>query len=165
MHSYLDLTISQSLKMAARICKYFCKGYGPSFMLNLLDFTRFRSTSLLKDINKLFKLPVISGQPTPAPDVLLLAPSITKYIKEDLQCIFKTILEAQTPAPILITFPENPQERFLKICFPDVYRGKNHLDCYNFCLWCKDHFAIARAKYLNQIFFPTFFLRNCINFC
>ena len=84
--------------------------------------------------------------------------SIAKYTKEDLQKILRTVLETQT-------LPSNgPREKPLKVISPDVYCGKSHMECYNFCQQCEDHFATAKAKGANHIFFTTSFLHNCINF-
>ena len=67
--------------------------------------------------------------------------SIPKYSEDDLQRIFKTVLEARAPVPVSAPAPalvpapvvsEMPQEK-LKARFPDVYCGKSHMDCYNFC--------------------------------
>ena len=67
--------------------------------------------------------------------------SISKYSEDNLQQIFKNVLEAQalvpvpalasTPVPALIVY-KVPREK-LKTRFPDVYCGKSHMDCYNFC--------------------------------
>ena len=70
------------------------------------------------------------------------ASSIPKYSEDDLQRILKTLLEARVPAlaPVLALAPalalvpivaEAPREK-LKARSPDVYRGKSHMDCYNF---------------------------------
>lgn len=44
----------------------------------------------------------------------------TKYLENDLQCIFKTVLEVKILATLVI-FPDKPYERLLKTRFPDVY--------------------------------------------
>ena len=150
--------------MAARTRGRPRKGYGPSSALNLPGSTPSRSTSPLEDLDELSEPPVLSGNPTPVPDAPPLAPSVAKYTEEDLQRILKTVLEARAPAPAPITFPEGPRERPLKARFPDVYRGENHLDCYNFCQQCEDHFATAGAKGPNRIPFAASFLRDRINF-
>ena len=73
-------------------------------------------------------------------------PPVAKYTEEDLQRIFRTVLEARAP-------PSNGAcEKPLKARSPDVYRGKSHMECYNFCQQCEDHFATARAKGPNRIF-------------
>ena len=84
---------------------------------------------------------------------------IAKYTEEDLQRIFQTVLKAWAP-------PSNgPREKPLKAKLPDVYCGKSHIECYNFCQQCEDYFTIARAKGPNRILFAAFFLRDRINFC
>ena len=57
--------------------------------------------------------------------------STPHYSENDLQRIFKAVLEARPPAPAPAVF-ETPREK-LKAHFPDVYRKKSHMDCYNFC--------------------------------
>ena len=65
---------------------------------------------------------------------------------------------AKTPAI------EGSRERPLKARLPDVYRGDNHMACYNFCQQYKDHFATAGAKGPNRIPFTASFLRDRISF-
>ena len=86
-------------------------------------------------------------------------PLVAKYTKKDLQKIFKTVFKAQAPSS------DDPCEKSLKARSLDVYRDKFHMECYNFCQQCKDHFATAGVKGPNRIFFATSFLRDCINFC
>ena len=45
-----------------------------------------------------------------------------------------------------------------------MYRGKSHMEYYNFCQQCEDYFATDRAKGANQIPFATSFLRDQIIF-
>ncbi len=52
----------------------------------------------------------------------------------------------------------------LKVTTPDVYRGRSHIEYYNFCQQCEDHFAIYEATGPNLIPFPASFLRDQINF-
>ena len=59
------------------------------------------------------------------------ATSVPKYSKDDLQRIFKAILEAWAPT-LAPAVSEIPWEK-LKACSPDVYHGKSHMDYYNFC--------------------------------
>ncbi len=51
---------------------------------------------------------------------------------------------------------------------PDVYHGRFHMERYNFCQQCEDHFATCKATCgaigLNQIPFAAFFW-NQTNFC
>ena len=63
--------------------------------------------------------------------------NILKYFEDDLQKIFKTVLEAQAsvsapaliPAPAVSKMPQNE----LKTGSPDIYCGKSYMDNYNFC--------------------------------
>ena len=96
--------------------------------------------------------------------------SIPKYSEDDLQRILKTVLEARAPvpapAPALAPAPvvsEVPREK-LKARSPDVYRGKSHIDCYNFCQQCEGHFATAGATGSTRIPFAASFLRDRISF-
>ena len=86
-----------------------------------------------------------------------IEPPIAKYTKEDLQKILRTVFEAWAPS-------DSIREKPLKAKSPDVYCGNSHMECYNFCLQCENHFAIAGAKSPNRIFFATFFLYDRINF-
>ncbi len=52
----------------------------------------------------------------------------------------------------------------LKAKTPDVYRGRSHMECYNFCQQCEDHFATCGATGPNRIPFAASFLRDQINF-
>ena len=83
---------------------------------------------------------------------------IAKYIEEDPQQILKAVLEAQVPTS------NKPHEKLLKARLPNVYCSKSHIECYNICQQCEDHFATAGAKCFNRILFATSFLYNRINF-
>ena len=88
------------------------------------------------------------------------ATSIPKYSKDDLQQIFKVVLEALAlalaPAPVI----SKVLWEKLKANFLDVYREKSHMDCYNFCQQYKDYFATVGAMGLTRIFFAMSFLRD-----
>ena len=86
-------------------------------------------------------------------------PLVSKYTEEDLQRILRTVLETRA-----LPF-DGPRKKPLKARLPDVYRGKSHMECYNFCQQYEDHFATAGAKGPNRIMFAAFFLRDHINFC
>ena len=91
--------------------------------------------------------------------------NVPNYFEDDLQRIFKAVLEAQatapTPAPALApaTFKE-PWKKLLKARSPDVYCRKSHIDYNNFCQQYEDYFATARATGANQILFAAFFFRS-----
>ena len=97
-------------------------------------------------------------------DAPVTAINIPKYFEDDLQKIFKAVLEAQAPTstpdptltPALVVF-EAPQEK-LKTRFLDVYCGKFHIDCYNFCQQYENYFTIIGATGPIQILFATSFL-------
>ena len=97
------------------------------------------------------------------------ATSVPKYSEDDLQWIFKAVLEARAPAPALVpalapVVFEVPWKK-LKARFQDVYYGKFHMNYYNFYQQCEDYFAIADATGLTQIPFAAFFLWDRISFC
>ena len=59
---------------------------------------------------------------------------------------------------------DDVREKPLKARSPDVYHGKSHIECYNFCQQCEDHFTTAGAKSPNRIPFAASFLQDFINF-
>ena len=102
--------------------------------------------------------------------VSVTATDVSIYIKNDLQQIFKTILEAGGPAlaPALAPVPatsEEPWDKLLKARSPDVYYEKSHMDCYNFCQQWENYFVTVGAIGANRIFFATSFLKDRISFC
>ena len=68
------------------------------------------------------------------------------------------VLEAQASPS------DGPRKKPVKAGSPDVYCDKSHMECYNFCQQCKDHFATAEAMGPNRIPFAVFFLHDRINF-
>ena len=59
---------------------------------------------------------------------------------------------------------EGPQKCPFKARFPDVYRGDNHMACYNFCQQCEDYFATVGTKRPNCIPFAASFFQDRISF-
>ena len=65
-------------------------------------------------------------------------PFVVRYQEDDLQRIFKTVLDSRPSvlvlAPVVAAALHNKSscERLLKAWFPDIYLGKTHLKCYNF---------------------------------
>ena len=102
-------------------------------------------------------LPESSHDKTPV-NPPAVEPLVAKYTEEDLQRILRMVLEARAPPS------DGIREKPLKARSPDVYCGKSHMECYNFCQQCEDYFATARAKGPNHIPFATSFLRDRINF-
>ena len=110
--------------------------------------------------------------PAAAPVVASLAASgsadssVVRYLEDDLQWIFRTVLDFRPPAPVpalvvaAVPHSEESRERPLKARFLDIYWGKTHLKCYNFFQQCKDHFATAGATSLNRVRFAAIFLNN-----
>ena len=66
------------------------------------------------------------------------------YIEEEFQKIIWIVLEPQHPTPVL-SAPSRTRKRLLKTRVLDMYYDKSHIECYNFCQQCEDHFAIAEA--------------------
>ena len=130
--------------------------------------------------NKLSDQPAGPSTKPPVTNAPVAANSIPKYYEDDLQRILKTVLEARVPAsasvPALVSAPvpapapapapivaKAPHEK-LKARSPDVYHGKSHIDCYNFCQQCEDYFATAGATGPTRILFAASFLRDRISF-
>ena len=91
---------------------------------------------------------------------------MVRYSKDDLQQILRTVLDFKPltpfPAPVVavVLHYESPRERPLKARFPDIHRGKVHLECYNFFQKCKDHFTSAGSIGSNRVPFGAIFLKN-----
>ena len=72
------------------------------------------------------------------PAALTFAPAVVnstvKYSKTDFQQILRTVLETRPPAPTpqLLVFSDGPYKKPLKARFSELYRGKTHIECYNF---------------------------------
>lgn len=79
--------------MATRTFRRLYKGYGSSSALNTFGFIFSGSTFLFEDLHKLCKSLLLFGNPTFILDVFFVSLFITKYIKENLQNIFKMVLE------------------------------------------------------------------------
>ena len=93
----------------------------------------------------------------PAPPLAsAAADSAAWYSAKDLQRILKIILEARALACQSKILCKRP----LKARAPDLYRGKTHMECYNFCKQCKDHFATSSTTGLNHISFAATFLKD-----
>ena len=98
---------------------------------------------------------VVSRAPTPAPATApTAAPSLdNKLFKQ----FMKVYLEAQVPGQTEVD--SEPCKQCIKAQFSDLYYGKLHIDCYQFCQQCKNHFETAGAKGPNKIPFPALFLQ------
>ena len=109
--------------------------------------------------DKLSDQPARPSTKPPVANAPAAANSIPKYSEDDLQRIFKTVLEARVPAPAPVFAPapvpasapapapivaKAPRKK-LKAHSPDMYCGKSHMDCYNFYQQCEDYFATAGA--------------------
>lgn len=138
--------------------------------LTCFDYSNFRDYDSSKEMDDLFTPRIGPEKPILTFDIFALLGSpvfhnlplfrvylVPKHSDNDLQRIFKAISEAWTPATTA-PLPESPREWPLKRKFLNMYQNKNHIECYNFCQYCKHHFAIAKAKSLNCILFATSFL-------
>lgn len=85
------------------------------------------SFSLLELDNKLSNQPVGPSRQDFAV-VPAVIPFVPKHNQEDLQKILKTVLEAQA-----LTTSEKSRDKPLKTCSSNVFYGKSHIKCYNFC--------------------------------
>ena len=121
------------------------------------------------------QLAELSGPKPPVANALA-ATSVLKYSEDDLQRILKAVLEARAPVPALALAPayapapalapivaKAPREK-LKACSLDVYRGKSHMDYYNFWQQYEDYFATTGITEPTRILFATSFLRDRISF-
>lgn len=93
--------------MAARIYRRSYKNYGLSSILCLIGSIFSGFIFLLKDLDKLFKLPVLFSYLIFAPNATFLVQFTAKYIKKNLQYIFKTVLEVQISISTHIIFLES----------------------------------------------------------
>ena len=92
--------------------------------------------------------------------------NVSKYSENDLQRIFKAIPEAQAPVLALglaLIVTETLWKK-LKACSLDVYRGKSHMNCYNFYQQCENYFATAGTMESTWILFATIFVQDWISF-
>lgn len=100
------------------------------------------------------------------------ASNVPKYSKQDLQWILKMVLEGKihtlalgpTSAPQPIAFPDEPFDRPLKAKSLDLYYGKFHMECYNFCQQCEDYFATSGAMGHKRVLFAAIFVQNRASF-
>ena len=113
--------------------------------------------------------PTILRAPTPT---LIFGPFIdsalfyiAKYLKDELQQIFKIVLnsrlsQAFASAPVVALYYDDLCKRLLKAWFPDVYCNKTHMEYCNFFQQCKDHFITIDVTGMNQVLFAVTFLKN-----
>ncbi len=81
-------------------------------------------------------------------------PDVARYIQKDMDHLLQTFLQAS----------KGGSGDKVKAKTPDVYCGRSHIECYNFCQQCEDHFATCKATGPNQIPFAASFFRDQINF-
>ncbi len=81
-------------------------------------------------------------------------PGTNRYSQQDLDRIIQTFFQNS----------KGGSGNKLKAKTPDVYRGRSHMECYNFCQQCEDHFATCGATGPNRVPFAASFVRDKINF-
>ncbi len=94
------------------------------------------------------------GPPQTPPLPILQDPGTNRYSQQDLDRIIQTFFHVS----------KGGSGDKLKAKTPDVYRGRSHMECYNFCQQCEDHFATCGATGPNRIPFAASFLQDQINF-
>ena len=102
--------------------------------------------------------PVMSRAFTPAPATTL--PFALSLDNELFKQFMKAYLEAQVPGRTEID-PESCKQP-LKTRFPELDYGNIHMDCYQFCQQCEDHFKTAKTKRPNRIPFAASFLGGSV---
>ena len=126
-----------------------------------------------KSGDKLFNQPAgPSRTKPPVTDALIVTTNVPKYSEDNLQRIFKAVLEAQAPVsapapaptPALILIISKALQEKLKARSPDVYCGKSHMDCHNFYQQCENYFATVGATGPTRIPFAASFLWDRISF-
>ena len=87
-------------------------------------------------------------------------PALAKYTNADFHQFMKVFMDAQGRSKT----HKGPQKSFLKARFPNLYYGKSHMDCYQFCQQCENHFETASTTGPNRVLFAALFLCRPINF-
>ena len=96
--------------------------------------------------------------PTVAPSVVAALFSIARYLEDDLQRIFRTVLDSKLLALSSAFTPQQYKglcEKPLKTQFLDIYWDKTYLEYYNFFQQCEDHFTSTGAKGQNWMPFTA----------
>ena len=96
-------------------------------------------------------VPALNPAPVPAP-----APfSFNKLFKQFMRAYLESNQGPRQPLA--------ERKQFLKAKVPEIYYGKSHMDCYQFCQQYEDHFDTVGATGNNQTLFAAFFLRENIS--
>ena len=102
--------------------------------------------------------PTVSSSPTLA---LVVAPATALFSDYELfKQFIKAYLETQVPAHIAPEINPESCKKPLKARFSDFYYGNWHMDCYQFCQQCKNHFETVNARRPNKISFAALFFRG-----
>ncbi len=92
----------------------------------------------------------LQAPPLPVPQ----DPGANCYSQQNLDRIIQTFLQVS----------KGGSGAKLKAKTPDVYRNRSHMECYNFCQQCEEHFATCGAIRPNRNPFAASFLWDRINF-
>lgn len=110
-----------------------------------------------------------AGAPTPSDAgavARVSAPAsapVLKYTEEDHQKIEKYYMDLFIQAKVQKQAPQD-EELVIEVRFPDLYFGKSHMECFEFCLQCENHFDLAGVTGHNRSTVAASFLRGRINF-
>lgn len=100
--------------------------------------------------------------PSDAGGVAPASTPVLKYTEEDLQ---KWFIQAQVHEQAQVHWPDQATgELYIEPRFPDLYFGKSHMECFEFCLQCENHFDIAGITGFNRSTVAASFLRGRINY-
>ncbi len=94
------------------------------------------------------------GLPQAPPLQVPHQPGANNYSQQDLDRIIQTFLHVS----------KGGSRDKLKAKSLDVYCGRSHIECYNFCQQCEDHFVTCGATGPYRIPFAASFLRKRIKF-
>lgn len=123
-------------------------------------FSRLSFRSKDKGTSECFTAPGAPNNPTSSsnPKPSLAVFQIPKYTKDDLQRIFRTVLESQS----FITcgqdheISKNCPEQVFKARVPNVYKDKSHINYYNFIQQYKNHLPCLGLGAATEFFLPQF---------
>ena len=107
--------------------------------------------------------PATSYTPMPAPASASAPSSVpvpAKYTDANFHQFMKVFIDTQRCSKT----HKEPWKSPFKACFPNLYYGKSHMDYYQFCQQCEDHYETAGTTGPNRVLFTASFLRALINF-
>ena len=107
--------------------------------------------------------PTHSNAGVVTPVSALASTPVLKYTEEDLQKIEKYYMDLFIREKVQEQAPQDG-ELVIEVRFPDLYFGKSHMECFEFCRQCEHHFDLAGVTGLNRTTVAASFLRGRINF-